>query len=201
MDLPFIGMLQAFGFYWAPRGYTQCNGQLIAISENPSLYSLVSTFYGGDGRVSFAVPEMRGRMAYGMGQLTGGNDYVIGHVHGLEEIRLGLTEMPNHTHGASFTPASGGQAEVKVSQTQGSKPSPAASDYIGAAPAFGAAEPNYVPSGSQGTTVSLGGVSGGGGSGTVTLATAGASDWIDIRQPVLAVGWCIALEGLYPSRN
>ncbi|MCR9222169.1 MAG: tail fiber protein [Alphaproteobacteria bacterium] len=199
MDLPFIGMLQAFGFSWAPRNYAQCHGQLIAISENPSLYSLLSTFYGGDGRVSFAVPEMRGRMAYGFGQLTGGLDYLIGHVHGWEDIRVDVTHMPNHSHGASFTPAGGGAMAVAASANAGSKDEPAAGDYLAKTSKGFDTYNTYTDT--PGTTVPLGGVSGSGGGGTVTLATAGASDWVDIRQPVLAVGWCIALEGLYPSRN
>jgi microcystin-dependent protein len=201
MDYPFIGMLQAFGFNWAPRNYALCAGQLVAIQENPSLFSLVSTFYGGDGRVSFGLPSLRGRMAYGFGSLPGGLTYQIGHLHGLEDIVLTEQEMPNHAHGATFTPTGSESTGVEASQTQGTVASPAAGDYVGSGPAFGAAEPLYVPSGSEGTTVSLGGVSATGGGGTVTLAHTGTNDPIDIRQPVLAVNWCIALDGMYPSRN
>ena len=78
---------------------------------------------------------------------------------------------------------------------------PSAGDYIGSGPALGAASPRYVPSASAGTVAQLGGVSGQSGTGSVSLSSTGNSDPMDIRQPVLAVNWCIAIDGLYPSRN
>jgi microcystin-dependent protein len=125
----------------------------------------------------------------------------IGQKSGQETTSLTHSQLPTHTHTAVFTPSGGGSADVQVSQTQGTKATPDAGDFLGAGPAFGAAEPNYVPSGSQGTTVSLGGVSGGGGGGTVTVDTSGASASFWLLQPFQVINWSICLIGLYPPRN
>lgn len=201
MDSPFIGMLAAFGFNFAPHNWGLCYGGIIAISQNQALFSLIGANYGGDGRTSFGLPDLRGRSAVGWGQGPGLSNYVLGQKVGQEMTTLSQTQLPPHTHAATFTASGGGAADVQVSQTQGSKGAPDAGDYIGSAPAFGAAEPIYVPNGSQGATVSLGGVSGGGGGGTVTVDPTGGGQAVWLLQPFQVINWSICLIGLYPPRN
>lgn len=201
MDQPFVGMLAAFGFNFAPRNWGLCYGGIVAISQNQSLFSLIGTAYGGDGRVNFYLPDLRGRAAVGWGQSPGLSAYTLGQKVGSETHQMTLGEMPNHTHDATFTPVGGSPAVLAASQTQGTKSKPDGGDYIGSGPPLGAAEPLYVPSTSAGVTVPLGGVSGGGGTGTVTVSSTGANSQFWLLQPFQVINWSICLSGLYPPRN
>lgn len=98
MAEPFIGQLMCVGFNFAPRGYAFCNGALIAISQNSALFSLLGTMYGGDGRTTFGLPDLRGRVPLGMGQGPGLQDYVQGQVAGTETVTLITTQIPAHNH-------------------------------------------------------------------------------------------------------
>jgi microcystin-dependent protein len=192
-------MLACFGFNFAPRSWSTCEAQLIAISQNQTLFSLIGTFYGGDGRTTFALPDLRGRIPISQGRGPGLNDYRIGSKTGTELHTMTQGQMPTHSHAASFT-SGGSTATVEASTSAGTNPTPAAGDYLGAG-GLGATQANYVPNGSQGTTVALGGVSAAGGGGTVTVAPNGGNQSFSILQPILAVNWCIAMFGIYPSRN
>ncbi|MEQ8603902.1 MAG: tail fiber protein [Marivibrio sp.] len=200
MDSPFIGMLASFGFSFAPRNWGLCAGALISIAQNQSLFSLIGTLYGGDGRTVFALPDLRGRAAIGFGQSAGTSHYPIGQRLGWETQTLSVSEMPAHTHTAAFTPAGGGSATVEVSTTQGSNATPQAGDYLGGG-GLTAPQPLYVPANQAGTTVALGGVSGTGGDGVVAVQDTGGGQSFSVVQPILAINWSICLFGLYPQRN
>ncbi len=96
---PFIGQIQLFGFGWAPQGWATCDGQLLSISSNTALFSLLGTTYGGDGRTTFALPDLRGRVPLHQGQGPGLTSYVLGEVLGQESVALTTQQMPSHTHG------------------------------------------------------------------------------------------------------
>ena len=97
-DEPFIGELRTFGFNFCPRGWAKADGSLLPIMENTALFSLFGTIYGGDGRTTFALPDLRGRMVMGFGQAPGLSDYQIGEKRGAESsVPVGVTADPEST--------------------------------------------------------------------------------------------------------
>lgn len=105
---PYLGSLMLTAFGYAPRGWALCNGQLLPISQNQALFSLLGTQYGGDGRTNFALPDLRGRVPLGAGQdPSSGWTYDRGDSGGVESVALTQTEMPSHTHGLLGTEARG----------------------------------------------------------------------------------------------
>lgn len=94
----FIGEVRTFGFNWCPRGWAQTSGQLLPISQNTALFSLLGTTYGGDGRTTFALPDLRGRTQVSPGTGPGLGNYVIGQKGGAERTTLSIQEMPSHAH-------------------------------------------------------------------------------------------------------
>jgi microcystin-dependent protein len=99
---PFLGTIGIFGFNFAPRGWAQCSGQLLPIAQNTALFSLLGTIYGGDGRTTFALPDLRGRVPVNYGQGAGLSSYQIGQRGGVEQITLGIQNLPSHSHTIIF---------------------------------------------------------------------------------------------------
>ena len=95
---PFIGQIQAFGMNFAPRGWALCDGSLLSISGNEALFSLLGTFYGGDGRTTFALPDLRGRAPMNFGTGAGLSSRSIGQRGGTETNQIGVNNMPSHNH-------------------------------------------------------------------------------------------------------
>src|SRR5690606_29150515 len=98
MSEPFIGQISIVGFTFAPRGWAQCNGQLIPIQQNTALFSLLGTNYGGNGQTSFALPDLRGRAPMAFGNGAGLTPRALGEATGTEAVTLVQAEMPMHTH-------------------------------------------------------------------------------------------------------
>src|SRR5881275_532163 len=98
MSTPFLSEIRIVSFNFAPRGYAFCNGQILPINQNQALFSLLGTTFGGDGRTTFALPDLRGRAPLHWGQGPGLSDYVIGEVIGSENVTLLATHIPQHTH-------------------------------------------------------------------------------------------------------
>jgi len=172
---PFIGQIQAFGFGFAPRGWALCDGQLLAINENTALFSLIGTNYGGDGRTTFALPDLRGRVALHQGQGPGLGRYAIGQQGGSETVTLTEAEMPAHNH------------PVTCVTSNGNVPSPA-----GALPAAEGA-PNADIWSNENSNLSK--------MAPEMLTAVGGGSAHDNMQPYLTQSWCIALQGTYPSRS
>ena len=105
MASAFIGQIQLFGFNFAPRGWALCNGQILSIAQNTALFSILGTTYGGDGRTTFGLPDLRGRAAVHMGQGPGLSDYQLGQNGGEPTHTLLASEMPAHTHGMQASTA------------------------------------------------------------------------------------------------
>jgi microcystin-dependent protein len=101
---PFVGQIDIVGFNFAPQGWAFCDGSLMAISNNPTLFTLIGTTYGGDGQNTFALPDLRGRMAIHQGAGLG-QDYVMGQKEGEEQVTLTLNQMPIHSHTVSGSSA------------------------------------------------------------------------------------------------
>lgn len=100
MSQPFLGEIRMFSFNFAPKGWSFCNGQLLAISQNQALFSILGTTYGGNGQTTFALPDLRSRTPIHWGT-GGGGSYAIGQQAGAENHTLLVSEMPQHTHAAT----------------------------------------------------------------------------------------------------
>ncbi|MDX8392524.1 MAG: tail fiber protein [Mariprofundaceae bacterium] len=98
MSDPFVGQISLFAGTFAPRGYAFCDGQLMAINQNQALYSLIGNTYGGDGRTTFALPDLRGRIPVHQGQGPGLSKQALGQHGGVEGVTLDVDQMPAHTH-------------------------------------------------------------------------------------------------------
>ena len=174
MSEPFIGELRLFGCGFAPRGWSTCEGQLLPIAQNTALFSLLGTTYGGDGRTSFGLPDLRGRAPIGRGNGPGLPNYNWGAKSGRASITLTAAEMPNHTHTISVSEETGTQ------RTPGGALLSQSND----------GENNFRGVQQDGQIGSLAGVS-----------SAGGNQAFNSMNPYLAMYWCIALLGVYPSRS
>ncbi len=172
---PFIGEITIFAGNFAPRGWAFCWGQMISISQNTALFSLLGTYYGGNGTTTFALPDLRGRIPLGMGQGPGLQTYNLGQMGGQESVTLTNPQMPMHIHTTS----------VAVNGNPGNSAAPNGR-YLSASDQRNA---QYTD---QGGTGNLAGVS---------SATAGGSQPHENMQPYLSLNFIIALQGIFPSRN
>ncbi|MFO0747720.1 MAG: tail fiber protein [Myxococcota bacterium] len=169
MAEPFIGQIIATGFNFAPRGYANCDGQLLSIQQNTALFSLLGTTYGGNGVTTFGLPDLRGRVPIHQGQGPGLSPRVIGEVGGEENHVLSLGELPTHTH------------VVNASSGGATSTSPTGNVLAG-----GAA---YSENGADTTLAPQ------------SISTTGSNQGHNNLQPFLVVNYCIALNGIFPSRN
>lgn len=206
---PFMGQIMQVGFSFAPAGWVLANGQTMAISQFNALFALVGTYFGGNGVQTFQVPNLSGRVAIGTGQSPGTSSYVIGQISGTESVTLTQTQMPMHTHPATFTPSGGSAVTGSLQAKSGVAPgslsnTPTAGAFLANTddPAVGATINIYAPA-SAGTPVNLGGlsVSGGGGGGAVALGVAGGSQPFSVLQPYLAMTTIFCVSGIFPSRS
>lgn len=107
MSDPFVAEIRIFPFNFAPKGWAWCNGQLLPISQNTALFSLLGTTYGGDGKSTFALPDMQGNAPIHAGQGQGLSEYDLGQMGGSETVTLLQTEMPAHSHSLSASTEAG----------------------------------------------------------------------------------------------
>lgn len=179
----YIGEIMLVGYTFCPRGTAEANGQLTAISENTALFSLYGTTYGGDGRTTFALPDLRGRVPVHTGQAPGLSNYPLGAAGGVESRTLTVAQMPPHAHGIT--------AQLNASGAPGSAPTPA-----GNLPALSTVGSIYgtVPQGGATEPMASNAI-------TVTESNTGGGQAVDIRQPFLTMRYCVVLQGIFPSRN
>jgi len=142
MSEPYVGEIRIFAGNFAPNGWAFCDGQLMAISENDTLFNLIGTTYGGDGQNTFALPDLRGRLPLHQGT-GGGSSYVIGQPGGAETVLLTTSQIPSHAHLAlaSVNNASTANASGVVAQT------PTYTPYVGTAPDTPLATAAIAPTG------------------------------------------------------
>jgi microcystin-dependent protein len=169
---PFIGQIQAFGFTFAPQGWQQCNGQLISIAQNTALFALLGTTYGGNGQTTFALPDLRGRSMVHPGNGPGLSTISWGQVSGIENTTLLPSNLPPHNHSVS----------VSVNTATGEDALPT----------------NKIASGTNRFSED---VASGAFLGGLTELVVGGSQPFAIRNPYLALNVCIAMQGIFPSRN
>jgi len=172
MSEPFLAEVRIMGFNFAPRGWAFCDGQILPINQNQSLYSLLGTTYGGDGRTSFALPDFRGRTPIHVGS-NGGPNHPQGQKSGEETHTLSAAEMPQHKHALNAS-TNNATAEDPSGQTWSRS---AERIYASYSPANGTAMSSTV------------------------ISNAGGGQAHENMQPYLVINYCIALRGLFPSRN
>jgi microcystin-dependent protein len=107
MSDPFIGEIRLFAGSYAPVGWALCDGSLLSVAENPDLFSLIGSNYGGDGVNAFAVPDLRGRVPVSQGQAPGMSKYLLGQAGGVEQVTLDVSQIPPHQHAINATTAAG----------------------------------------------------------------------------------------------
>jgi microcystin-dependent protein len=174
MSNPYIGEIRMFGGSFPPAGWAFCNGQLMAISENDALFTLIGTTYGGDGQQTFGIPDLQGRIPIHQGTL-GGNTYTLGEKAGTEAVTLTTNQLPSHTH-------------VPIANnTAGTLSSPGGATWSAA----GTGEQIYSqpPNPPAGTINALG------------ILPSGGSQPHDNMEPYLVVSFIISLFGVFPSQN
>jgi len=168
---PFIGQIIMFGGNFAPRSWAFCDGQLLAISSNTALFSILGTTYGGDGRTTFALPELRGRVAIHAGNGPGLSNYNLGQKSGTETVTLNSNQMPSHTH------------TLRAHSEDAEETNPSGHRLGGTGTAIYASEAADVNM-----------------SGDSVTNTGGNQAHTNI-QPYNTVNYIIALLGTYPSRS
>ena len=151
---PYVGQLSLVGFNFAPRGWATASGQLMAISQNTALFSLLGTFYGGDGRSTFGLPNLQDSVAVGFGQLAGGSYYNLGETGGSQTVTLLASETPNHTHnlltaasGKVAIPTNNSLANAKGESIYSTTTTPASNMSTNAVSTYGGGQPhnNMMP--------------------------------------------------------
>ena len=200
-----------FAGTFAPRGWALCNGQLLAISTNSALFSLLGTTYGGNGTTTFGLPNLQSRTPVGTGTGAGLSNVVLGQVAGVENVNLTTNQLPIHAPTATFIGnASSVTATVDVATTTATAmvpPAAGATTYLSATtakagPTSVAFNGLFTSTAPDSTKSSLGGVHGSvTPAGTVTVNPVGGGQPVGIRNPYLGMNFIIALEGIYPSRN
>ena len=178
MSEPFLGMIIIVPYNFSPRGWAFCNGQILPIAQNTALFSLLGTTFGGNGQTTFALPDLRGRVSNSSGQGPGLSSYDLGQVGGVESETLTINQMPAHNHLVNAlnavepsSPRPGGNLPGTITV-----PNDANSLLYGPPPADAQMAPTMI------------GITGG-------------SQPFSVLQPYLTLNYCIALEGIFPSRN
>jgi microcystin-dependent protein len=172
---PYIGQIIIFGFNFAPVNYAVCGGQLMSISQNEALFAVIGTIYGGNGTTNFALPNIQEKGVVSTGSGAGLSTYVIGEQIGSPNVTLTQAQMPQHIHQAFGT--AGSQQDL----------SPTSGGWLGQT---SAGATMFAPANTADSTMAQG-----------FLAIAGGSQPHQNEQPYLAMNYCIALYGIFPSQN
>jgi len=178
---PYLAIILQFAGNFAPVGFALCQGQLLAISQNTALFSLLGTSFGGNGQTTFSLPDLRGRTVVGAGQGLGLSDYILGEQTGLENVTLTSANMPAHRHTVQAVAGAPNQASpsgnyLAEGPKEGSGPTAKFSHfYVNTAP-----------------NTSL---------NPATVSIAGSNLPISIVQPYNTVTYIIAMQGIFPARN
>ena len=171
-NTPAVGQICMFAGLFAPSGWAFCDGSLLPINQNQALFSLLGTTYGGDGRTTFALPDLRGRVPIGFGQGTGLSSYVIGQSGGEEAHQLSVNEMPSHNHSAAADNGGGTSATP-----------------VGNFPAINNEGIQHYGSNNNATM------------NAAAIGNSGGGQSHNNMQPYLAINFIIALQGIFPTQS
>lgn len=179
MATPYVGQIMMFGGSFAPFGYAFCNGQTIAISQNPTLFQLIGTTYGGDGQQTFQLPDLQGRLPVHQGTGLGLSTYVIGSRAGTEQVTLTSQNMPQHTHALNATTTQATATQVANNVIPG---------------AVGSALHFYLTQGTGPAPVLYQ-------MNSAACTTVGSSLPHTNLMPSLCISFVIALQGVFPTQG
>jgi microcystin-dependent protein len=174
MASPFVAEIRIFGFNFAPKGWAFCNGQLLPLSQNTALFSLLGTTYGGDGKSTFALPNLQGSAPMQQGQGAGLSLRDLGETGGEQNVTLLQVEMPTHSHTAQGYPSAGGQGPTNNTWSDANQRGISA----------------YAPSSAQNVLMN-----------PLALSVTGSSFPHNNMMPYLVLNFCIALQGVFPPRG
>jgi microcystin-dependent protein len=180
MSDPFLGQITLFPYDFAPLGWADCQGQLLPISQNTALFSLLGTQFGGNGISNFALPDLQGRAAVGQGTLAGGGTYTMGEQTGAESVTITTATMATHNHSLNATTAQGTT----------NAPTGAVLATVAKGTLQGKDKGNIYDPAQPNTSLV-----------PASLALAGAGQPHNNVQPSLVLRYCIALRGVFPSRS
>jgi microcystin-dependent protein len=172
MSAPFLAEIRIFAFNFPPTGWAYCNGQLLAISQNTALFALLGTFYGGDGKSTFALPNLQASFPIGQGQGQGLSDRFLGEQSGEQFVTLLQSEIPFHTHMLQAIDVTG-ETPVPTNDTL--------ARYPGA----------YQTQASQNMTMM----------NPLAISIAGSGQPHNNLQPYVTLNYCIAMQGVFPARG
>ncbi len=175
---PFLGEIMQIGFNFAPRSWALCDGQLLPIAQNTALFSLLGTAFGGDGRTTFALPDLRGRVAKNVGTGAGLDTVTWGERGGTELINILIANMPSHNHTMYAQADAGNIRNPTGSYLSGDS----GGDFTWWNSAQGGTK-NLVATNNE------------------SIGNTGGNIPIDVRNPFLGIYHCIALDGIFPSRS
>jgi microcystin-dependent protein len=173
---PFVAEIRIFPFNFAPKGWAWCDGQILPLSQNTALFSLLGTTYGGDGKSTFALPDMQGNAPMHPGQGPGLSLHDLGETAGTDTVSLLESEIPSHSHGLMSQAA------------QANRTSPA-TDAIARTQADQQGKGPYAPAGATSAQLNA-----------QAVTPAGGDQPHNNMQPYLTLNFCIALQGVFPSR-
>ncbi|MEM1323717.1 MAG: tail fiber protein [Bacteroidota bacterium] len=185
-----IGEIRLFGGNFTPRSWASCDGQLLSISQNSALFSILGTTYGGDGRTTFALPDLRGRSALGEGNGAGLTDRRLGSKGGTTTNTLTVAQLPNHGHSLVLQATPKALIPVSISAADENSPNETYLTtqtnefYSSAATAGQFYGENAIPF-----------------NPTIIVGNTGGQQAINNQQPFLVVRYIICMQGLFPSRN
>lgn len=202
MSDPYLGEIRMMAFSFAPAGWALCQGQTVAVSQNQALFALLGTTYGGTGVTNFMLPNLSSRTPVGAGTGLGLSAIVPGEVGGVENVTLTISQMPIHTHVASTTPstASASVAVPASTASTGAQVAPATNTVLGEVTASGRTATLYNTS-TPDTTLAPFNASVNIPAVPVSVGTTGQSLPVALRNPYLGMNFCIALQGVYPTRG
>lgn len=190
----YLGMIMMWPMNWAPKYWRICDGSLMSISENPALYSLLGITFGGDGRTTFGLPDLRGRVAVGAGYGPGLSSYMLGWYGGYERIPLMQNQMPNHEH--SLNTQCEVTVEIPASSDSANKNQPDKTSVVSASSYNGRPVNSYSSSGADTTLKGFGA----GGKVLGSTEEVGGGQAHENRQPYSVLNYIICVDGIFPQR-
>lgn len=196
----FIGEVMWVGFNFCPKAWAEANGQLLPINQNQALFSLLGTQYGGDGRVNFALPDLRGRTMVHVGSGPGLSNILQGETGGAESLTLTFAQMPSHSHSATTTISGLEITSTLYGSSAGANSTAPAGAALATgkkqAPVYAASAPDQaMAAGSVQSTVTSSTAT------TTVAATSSGTTPVSVRDPYLALKACVALLGVFPPRD
>jgi microcystin-dependent protein len=177
MTDPFVAEIRIFGFNFPPKGWAACNGELLPIAQNTALFSLIGTFYGGDGRSTFALPDLQAAVPMHIGANQPGPGLTVrglGEMNGTDAVALGQSELPGHGH----------RMQAATEDPANAKALTGSSSF-----AFATGGAPYQDNATPGDQLAL-----------EAVGTSGGSLPHENRMPYLTLNFCIAMQGIFPAR-